>query len=99
MIPEVLSYVCPYCDTEVRVGEPCSGCANKARKTKTKKHSWEQDPSMDGLNLPDDDFTYDEFSAREFGKAPHQALGVKWYWWLLGVVVLGGMIVSAFWLV
>lgn len=97
-MPEVLSYVCPYCDTEVRVGEPCPGCSKKARKLRAKKHSWEQDKSMDGLGLPDDDFNYDDFIAREFGKAPHQALGVKWYWWLLGVVVLAGMIASAFWL-
>lgn len=93
MIPDVLSYVCPFCDCEVRVGEPCTGCVKKA-----KKRSWEHDKSQDGLDLPDEDFNYDEFVTREFGKAPHQALGLKWYWWLLGVAVLAGMAVSAFWL-
>jgi len=42
----------------------------------------------DGLDLPDDDFDYDEFVAREFGHLPHKKTGVKWYWWLLGVVIL-----------
>lgn len=96
MIPEVLSYVCPFCDCEVRVGEPCPGCLKKAKKPK--KRPWEQHKAQDGLNLPDDDFNYDEFVAREFGKTPHRTLGLKWYWWLLGVVVLAGMAVSAFWL-
>lgn len=81
MVPEVMTYMCPFCDSEVRVGKPCQGCAKKNRK----------DSSHDGLNLPDDDFDYDDFVAREFGKAPHQVLGIKWYWWLLAVVVLAAM--------
>ncbi len=40
------------------------------------------------MNLPDDDFDYDEFIAREFGKAPHRTLGIKWYWWVLAVALL-----------
>ena len=93
-MPEVLSYLCPFCDRQVRVGKPCPGCAKKI--TPPKKKSWQQDKSHDGLDLPDPDFDYDAFVAREFGKPPHQALGVKWYWWLLGVAVLGGMIASVF---
>ena len=97
MAPEILSYVCPFCDSEVRVGEACPGCAKKSKDPKPKKYSWQQDASSDGLNLPDEDFDYEDFVAREFGKSPHRALGLKWYWWLLGVVVLGGMIASIFW--
>jgi hypothetical protein len=97
MAPEILTYVCPFCDSKVRVGEACSGCAQKAKTPKPKKASWQQDSSSDGLNLPDEDFDYEDFVAREFGKSPHRALGLKWYWWLLGVVVLGGMIASVFW--
>jgi hypothetical protein len=50
------------------------------------------------LDLPDEAFDYDEFVAREFGKAPHRALGLRWYWWGLAVVLLLGMIFSALWL-
>ncbi len=91
-MPETLSYICPFCAREVRVGAPCPGCEKKSPKPG--KKSWEQDKSADGLDLPDDDFDYDAFCAREFGKAPHRALGIKWYWWLLGVAVLAGMIAS-----
>lgn len=97
MIPEILSYVCPFCDCEVRVGEPCPGCVKKAKNPQAKKRSWQQEKSGDGLDLPDDDFDYDDFVTQEFGKAPHRALGMKWYWWLLGVTLLGGMIVGVLW--
>jgi hypothetical protein len=90
---EALTYRCPFCDREVRVGKPCSGCAKKsAAKPKPARKSWEQEHSADGLDLPDEDFDYDDFIAREFGKAPHQKTGIKWYWWLLAVLVLAGMI-------
>lgn len=88
MVPEVLTYVCPYCGCEARVGKPCPGCVKTTGRPKRKKHSWEQDKALDGLDLPDEGFDYDEFVAKEFGKAPHRSLGVRWYWWALGVVVL-----------
>lgn len=90
---EALTYICPFCDREVRVGKPCPGCAKKsAGKPKPAKKSWASEPTEDGLGLPDDDFDYDEFVAREFGKSPHKQLGVKWYWWLLGVITLLALI-------
>jgi hypothetical protein len=93
-MPKALTYRCPFCDREVRVGQPCPGCAKKRRKSQKKaaRKSWEQDAAADGLDLPDGDFDYDEFVAREFGGAPHRRLGVKWYWWLLGVLALAAMI-------
>lgn len=87
---EVMSYVCPFCGGEVRVGKPCPGCAKKVKKPARKP--WEQSKSKDGLDLPDGDFDYDDFIAREFGKAPHRVLGLKWYWWALAVALLVAMI-------
>lgn len=89
-MPEVLSYVCPFCGGEVRVGDACPGCRKVIKKPR--KRSWEQDLSKDGLDLPGDDFDYEKFIAREFGGAPHRALGIKWYWWLLGVALLVAII-------
>ena len=93
---EVLTYICPFCDREVRVGEPCPGCLKKRKPSAPKKKkSWEQDKAHDGLDLPDGDFDYDEFVAREFGGKPHKKIGVKWYWWLLGVALLALMLIGA----
>jgi len=97
-MPEVLSYRCPFCDREARVGEPCPGCAKKVAKIKTRKKSWEQPKSLDGVDLPDDGFDYEDFCKREFGKSPHHRTGLKWYWWALAVVTLAGMAAGAFWL-
>lgn len=88
-----MKYRCPTCDREVRVGRPCPGCAAKGKSVrKPIRKSWEQDSSADGLDLPDDDFDYEDFVAREFGGAPHRKTGVKWYWWLLAVAALAAMI-------
>lgn len=97
---EPLSYACPFCGTEVRVGDTCPGCRKRKRRRKAKtaareRKPWEQDESLDGLDLPDAEFDYDEFVAREFGAAPHKATGLKWYWWLLGVIVLVAMLAFA----
>ena len=93
---KALRYICPFCETEVAVGKPCPGCAKKAKKPRPAKKSWEQDGSADGLGLPDDDFNYEDFIAREFGKAPHRKTGLKWYWWALAVALLIGMIYGIF---
>jgi hypothetical protein len=90
---EELSYRCPFCDCEVQVGRLCPGCAkNRGQPTGTTPRPWEQADGADGLDLPDTDFDYDEFVAREFGQAPHRRLGVAWYWWALGVLVLATML-------
>lgn len=93
---EILTYACPYCGSEVRVGGTCPGCAKKGKKSK--KRSWEQDASYDGTDLPNDDFDYEDFVAREFGKAPHRAIGIRWYWWLLAAVLLAGMVTGVIWI-
>lgn len=97
-MPDVLTYLCPFCDSKVRVGSPCPGCAKKVRKKeRTKTHAWSQPSSQDGLDLPDDDFDYEAFIAREFGKAPHRSSGIKWYWWWLAVALVIGMATGLIW--
>lgn len=90
---QTLSYICPFCDSEVLVGKACPGCAKKQKPSPPKsKRPEPHDEIYDGLDLPDDDFDYDEFVAREFGRVPHRKTGVKWYWWLLAVVFLALML-------
>jgi hypothetical protein len=91
-MPEPLRYPCPTCGTEVEVGKPCPGCPTRPPR---KKRSWEEDGLQDGLDLPDEDFDYDDFVAREFGKAPHRKTGLAWYWWVLALVVLAAMLAGS----
>lgn len=48
----------------------------------------------DDLDLPNEDFDYDEFVAKEFGHLPHKKIGVKWYWWVLGILLLAVMVMT-----
>jgi hypothetical protein len=53
----------------------CDGCGACG------KSGWKQDPT-DGLDLPDQDFDYDDFVAREFGQeGPRRALPTRQKFW------------------
>jgi hypothetical protein len=71
------------------VGKRCSSCAQKSKPT---SQPWKPKHSTDGANLSDDDFDYEDFIEREFGRKPHRKTGLKWYWWILAVLTLIGMI-------
>lgn len=97
MALEALEYTCPFCDSQVRVGKPCPGCAKKPVSKKTPASPWEPSEDHGGLDLPaEDDFDYHEFVAREFGKSPHRQTGLKWYWWTLAVALILAMLGSLF---
>lgn len=95
---EILHYICPTCGKDAEVGKPCPGCplpvVKRRPKTTKRAQSWQQDTSYDGLDLPDDDFDYDETVKREFGRAPHRRTGLKWQWWLLALVLLVLMVLG-----
>ena len=50
----------------------------------------------DALDLPDEDFDYDEFVAKEFGHKPHRKIGIKWYWWVTAIVLLVLIVLGGF---
>ena len=41
----------------------------------------------DGLDLPDDDFDYEEFTRREFGH-PAKPAGLRTVWWVVAIALL-----------
>jgi hypothetical protein len=53
---------CPVCGEFVPKGSyACTHCSADDRS------GWKEDDSYDGLNLPDEEFNYDEFLKNEFG--------------------------------
>jgi hypothetical protein len=49
---------------------------------------WREDAAdYDGLDLPDDDFDYDDFVKREFGGAP-KPTGIRPVWWLVALALI-----------
>lgn len=92
-LKEADRWICPECGAEVKVGaRGCPACLARERRKgglrAARGRPWEQDPSADGLDLPDRDFDYDDFVAREFGGKPHRRIGIKWWWWLTAAGLL-----------
>lgn len=89
------TYLCPGCDQEVPVGSRgCPRCNPPSKRRKRPRaaargRSAGKDSYPDGLDLPDEDFDYDAYIAREFGTKPHRRIGIAWYWWLTGVLLIG----------
>jgi uncharacterized membrane protein YvbJ len=72
---------CPNCGADVpRRAKACPECGSD------ESTGWSEDASVQSLDLPDDEFNYDEFAQREFGKpkrSPRQIL-----WWCVAVALL-----------
>lgn len=81
---------CPVCGEWVYRGqaacEECGAC---------EKSGWRADAGHeDGLDLPDEDFDYNEFIEREFGGGEQRRLGsgkMSRVWWWAAVLLLAAM--------
>jgi hypothetical protein len=74
--------VCPVCGEDVPPNAlaclECGACHNSG---------WKEDADLhDGLDLPDEEFDYDEYVKQEFGGGANPAQG-KLIWWVTGVVL------------
>lgn len=85
MTPET----CPNCGAEVPPGaKACPECGSDEQT------GWSDEARYNSLDLPDENFNYDEFVKREFGEekkspVPH---GVHWFWWIIAIAVTAGFI-------
>ena len=84
MIPET----CPNCGADVPPGaKACPECGADEQT------GWSEDAATQSLNLPDQEFDYDEFVKREFRtEEKAKPRGVPWFWWAIAVGLLLGMI-------
>ena len=81
MTPEV----CPICGADVPSNaKVCPGCGSDETT------GWSEDAVSQGLDLPEpqEDFKYDDFVKREFGKPDPKPRGIAWYWWVVAVALL-----------
>jgi predicted nucleic acid-binding Zn ribbon protein len=80
-----LTFICPVCGADVpRKAKSCPGCGA------CEKSGWSQNRYYDGLNLPDENFNYDDFNAREFGGARKQTKAQR-FWFIVAIVVVVAM--------
>jgi hypothetical protein len=75
--------ICPVCGEDVPRGSlACPACGADHNS------GWRIDAGdHDALDLPDDDFDYDDFVRREFGSALKPA-GIKKIWWITAIILL-----------
>jgi hypothetical protein len=73
---------CPNCGAEVpRNAKACPECGSDEQT------GWSEDTHVDGLDLPEEKFDYDDFVKREFGSKSPVQHGIHWFWWVIAVLV------------
>jgi hypothetical protein len=81
--------ICPNCGAEVPSNaKACPECGSD------EETGWSEQARYDSLDLPDDNFDYDEFAKREFGSEKPTPLGTHWFWWLIAVLLLVGVAIA-----
>ena len=79
--------ICPNCGAEVpRNARACPECGAD------EKTGWSEEARYDSLDLPDQAFDYEDFVKREFGGGSAAPRGLRWFWWLVGAIVLAGFV-------
>ena len=75
--------LCPVCHEEVTAEAlACPECGADHNS------GWRENANADGdVNLPDDDFNYDDFVKREFGLRVKPS-GLKVVWWIAGILLI-----------
>ena len=83
---------CPACGEWVRRGELACDCCGACERS-----GWRAESDVyDGVDLPDEDFNYDDFIAKEFGEGSAKR-SMKNVWWWVGVIlaIAFGLMLSA----
>lgn len=74
---------CPNCGAEVPPrAKACPECGSDDQT------GWSEEAQLDGLDLPDDNFDYNEFVKEEFGSKTPVPRGIHWFWWVIGILIL-----------
>ncbi len=82
---------CPNCGAEVPPkARACPECGADEQT------GWSEAARTDGLDLPDEDFDYDDFVKREFGDKRPVPRGIHWFWWVIALLVVAAFL--AYWL-
>jgi hypothetical protein len=81
---------CPNCGADVPPkARACPECGAD------EKTGWSEDAYASGLDLPDENFSYDEYVKKEFGPKKNIPDGVHWVWWLAAILLVAAFI--SFW--
>lgn len=75
--------VCPHCGATVPPeAAACPECGSD------EKTGWSDEASAQSLDLPDEEFDYEDFVQREFAGGKPKPRGIPWFWWVVAVVLI-----------
>lgn len=79
--------ICPNCGAEVPPNaQACPECGSDEQT------GWSEAAETGGLDLPDQNFDYNDYVKREFsGKTPVPR-GIHWLWWLIALLLVAGFL-------
>ncbi|HEV2438117.1 MAG TPA: zinc ribbon domain-containing protein [Verrucomicrobiae bacterium] len=79
--------VCPHCGAEIPPGaKACPECGSD------EKTGWSERARYDNLDLPEENFDYQDYLKREFGRERIVPRGVHWFWWIVTILVVVGLV-------
>jgi hypothetical protein len=82
---------CPNCGADVPPNaRACPQCGADEQT------GWSEAARTDGLDLPDENFDYEDFVKREFGDKRAVPRGINWFWWVVALLALTAF--AALWL-
>ena len=74
--------ICPTCGATVPPdARACPGCGSDDDT------GWSEQAYAPNPDLPDEDFSYDDFVKREFEDKPAARSGLHWGWWILAAAL------------
>ena len=83
--------ICPHCGAEVpRSAKACPVCGSDEQT------GWSAQARYDALDLPEENFDYNDFAEREFGSKKPMPRGIHWFWWVIALLLTVAFV--AFWL-
>jgi predicted amidophosphoribosyltransferase len=78
--------ICPNCGAEIPSNaKACPECGAD------EDTGWSEDADRERLGLPDENFDYDDFVKREFHGEKVKPRGLRWFWWIVAVLVLAAI--------
>ncbi len=79
--------ICPNCGAAVPPNAgACPACGSD------EETGWSKEADTAGLDLPDEQFDYDDFVKREFSKERAVPRGIHRAWWVVGLILAGCLV-------
>ncbi len=84
--------ICPTCGATVPPNvRACPECGSDDET------GWSEEAYAPKPDLPDDEFSYEEFVEREFGGGKPAPRKIHWVWWLVAAVLAAGLMLGWIW--